>query len=145
MRRRAASKRSERGIVMVESIAVIVILTISLAALWFIHNCAFYKLDAMREAKNRAWGTAMLGCGPSAGPSGDSIEDTVNQADSDNPIPEGSNVDESKSHTVTGPGGKTFEMNASTKVVCNEQTSASYGLEGILEWAVKEIAQGGFF
>jgi hypothetical protein len=99
----------------------------------------------MRDAKNRAWSTAMLGCGPSAAPSGDSIDNTVNQADSDHPIPEGSNVDESKSHTVTGLGGKTYDMSASTKVVCNEQTSSSFGLGGILEWAIKEIAQGGFF
>jgi hypothetical protein len=38
MARRTTSRKSERGIVMVESIAVIVILTISLGALWFIHT-----------------------------------------------------------------------------------------------------------
>src|SRR5947209_6575426 len=110
MKRLTTARRGERGIVMVESIAVIVVHTISLAALWFIHNCAFSKLDAMRDAKNRAWSSAMLGCGPTAAPSGDNIDGTIDAAGSDNPVPAGSDVSESQSHTVTGPGGKTFVM-----------------------------------
>src|SRR6185503_3071439 len=105
MRRATKSRKSERGIVMVESIAVIVMLTISLTALWFIHNCAFLKLDAMRNAKDRAWSTAMLGCGPSVSPSAGTIDSTIDNAGSDHPVPDSTDTSESESHTVTGLGG----------------------------------------
>jgi hypothetical protein len=143
--KRTKSRKSQRGIVMVESIAVIVMLTISLTALWFIHNCAFLKLDAMRNAKDRAWSTAMLGCGPSVSPSAGTIDSTIDNAGSDHPVPDSTDTSESESHTVTGLGGKTYVMKGATTVVCNEQTSSSVGLGAIFSWAIQEIAGGSLF
>jgi hypothetical protein len=145
MRRTTTPRKSERGIVMVESIAVIVVLTISLAALWFIHNCAFLKLDAMRKAKDAAWSTAMLGCGPDVAPTAGTIDSTIDAAGSDHPVPDSTDTTETESHTVTGLGGKTYVMGGATTVVCNEQTSSSVGIGAILGWAIQEIAGGSLF
>jgi hypothetical protein len=141
MRRKTTARRAQRGAVMVESIVVVVMLTIGLASLWFVHNAAFYQAEAMRFAKNEAWAKAMPGCGDSPMTNPDSADGLADG--SSDPTPDSTPSESSKSYVGRGPRGKSFTMTGATKVSCNETIHG--GLTGILGWALSTIADNNFF
>ena len=126
---------------MVESIVVVVMLTIGLASLWYVHNAAFYQAEAMRFAKNQAWAAAMPGCGNSAMTNPDSADGLADG--SNDPTPPSDPSEASKSYDGTGPQGQAFTMTAKTRVSCNE--TIHDGIGGVLSWAIQSIADGNFF
>jgi hypothetical protein len=143
--RRTRSTSRERGAVMVESIVVVVMLTIGLASVWFVHNAAFYQVEAMRFSKNEAWAKAMPGCGASTMTNPDSADGFADLPDdgSTAPTPSSDPSEAKKSYDGTGPRGNTFTMTSATRVSCNETLQG--GLGGVLGWALQTIADGNFF
>jgi len=130
---------------MVESIVVVVMLTIGLASLWYVHNAAWYQAEAMRVSKNDAWAKAMPGCGdtPMTNPdSADGYADLPDDGSSD-PTPSSNPSESSKTYVGTGPRGKNFTMTSATRVSCNETIQG--GIGGVLSWALQTIADGNFF
>ncbi len=126
---------------MVESIVVVVMLTIGLASLWFVHNAAFYQAEAMRVAKNEAWAKAMPGCGSSAMTNPDSADGLADG--SSDPTPPSDPSDGEQSYTGTGPRGTSFTMTSATRVSCNE--TIHDGIGSVLSWALSTIADNNFF
>ena len=149
------SRRRQRGAVLVESLIVIGMLVVMLAAGVFLHGVYSSKLQGMARASNDAWEKAEDCQGGLLGAVVSTLIGIVDgfaeAADSD---PNSSPMDGQAVFSVgnalgsadsTAPGlrGGSVQLHSETRVACNEKVQEHSDLASLFQWGFSEIA-GGF-
>ncbi len=148
-----------RGAIFVESLIVVGLTTLLLAAGIFFHYLYIHKLYTMREARRKAWAAASPGCngGVTGGGydavhnmlrflAGEDGDGRIDQMGAHSPL--GSVADKAGNHSSEAPapailhGGGNVTITSSTRVACNENVAndePTADAVGIFRWGWREF------